>query len=383
MNNEKWTLDHFNYALRAAIEKHANKKFLRTYSNKILFNGFWRQGNKQNVCAWLNKATWSDAKTGESGGIKEFASVAFGLSLPEFMNEYGPTCSQSTKPVEIKKEKPVICDLDSIFKTLGKNRVAKEDHAALWLEEARGIELPREKIYSGFENITPKEAHLFSQAHKGFISHRTKTGKHLVAPLRSPQSDKIENLFFRKIGFLGENFGAEEKSRLLPNVGGLSKKDGTPLGFGLPHLVEEADIVVLCEGFADTLCLEAMLEDHLNITVIGSPSAKFLPKWSQWLANNCNATLFVVYHLDHSKDDSLGVGQENAIAAANIYRNAKKRAHLFPWPKFLLQLKRLGMENAITNFRDVGDICQNRFVWQVSFEQLQKNFANIILKRAE
>ena len=379
MNNEKWTLDHFNHAMRSAIEKNANKRFLRTRGDKILFNGFWRQGNKQNVCAWINKATWSDMKTGEGGGVKEFASVAFNQSLPEFMASYGPADSQIVTPIEFKAEEIVECDLDRIFKNLTAKRKEIQDCATLWLETVRGIDNPREKIYSGFENIAPSDAIFFPLGLKSFIASRTVNGHHLVAPLRSPKSEKIENFFFRKLNFKEQFVDPAEKSRLLPGVGGLSTDDNLPLGFGLPHLAPDAGMVVLCEGFVDTLCMEAMLEEYLHITVIGSPSAKFLPKWSQWLADNSKATLCVVCHLDEETNRGRGIGQTSALKALQVYRNSGKEAHLFSWINCCLQLRRLGMTTAFSNIRDVGDSCYNRLLWQIDFDKIQDVFLKIIL----
>ena len=374
MNKEKWTLDHFNYALRAAIEKHANKRFLRERNGKLLFNGFWRQGNKQNVCAWLNKATWADAKTGESGGIKDFASIAFNLSLPEFMTEYGPADSQIIEPMQFKPEKVISCDLDDIFKKLAQKRKAGfYDYAAFWLEKVRGIKFPRERIYSGFENITPSDSCYFPLSLQGFVEGRAARNNQLVAPLRGPKSERIENFFFREINFTGRT-DPEQKSRLLPNIGGLSTKDGLPLGFGMPCLATEATIVVLCEGFVDTLCVEALLEDHLNIAVIGSPSAKFLPKWSRWLAENTNARLIVISHLDEAKNGQSGIGQFCASKAIETYRKRGKEARYFPWSPFLLDLTQLGIKTAITDIRDVGDVCAARLLHEIDFKQIQTTF---------
>ena len=87
----KWDITDLSQAMANAIFQEANKRFLRQTGDMVRFNGFWREGDKQNVCAWLNKATWHDAKTGEGGGCKEFARVAFNMSLPEFMQHY---CNQ-------------------------------------------------------------------------------------------------------------------------------------------------------------------------------------------------------------------------------------------------------------------------------------------------
>ena len=84
-----WTIDDLSRAMTNAVFQHANGRLLKQNGDIIKFNGFWRNGDKQNVCAWLNKATWHDIKTGDGGGGKEFAKVAFNISLPEFMEKFG------------------------------------------------------------------------------------------------------------------------------------------------------------------------------------------------------------------------------------------------------------------------------------------------------
>jgi hypothetical protein len=88
-NSEKWVTSDYSQAMEQAIYKNANQRFICNRGGKLLFNGFWRNGKKQNVCAWLDKATWCDAKTGDKGGCKDFAQIAFGMSLKEFMDTYG------------------------------------------------------------------------------------------------------------------------------------------------------------------------------------------------------------------------------------------------------------------------------------------------------
>ena len=78
----------FCYSYENSITSHANDRALTQDGNELKFNGFWRNGDKQNVCAWLDRATWHDAKTGEGGGCKEFAKIAFGMNLSDFMERF-------------------------------------------------------------------------------------------------------------------------------------------------------------------------------------------------------------------------------------------------------------------------------------------------------
>jgi hypothetical protein len=117
---EKWSVADLSHAMEQSIRSHANPKFIKISNDKLIFNGFWRNGNKPNTCIWLNKATWADAKTGEGGGCKEFAKTAFNLSLPEFMEQFGHSFVQpSFKPTVVtKKNKPTNKTIDEIWSTL-------------------------------------------------------------------------------------------------------------------------------------------------------------------------------------------------------------------------------------------------------------------------
>jgi len=104
MTYNNFTIHDYSNAMKNAIENNSNHRLLKTVDDKILFNGFWRNGDKQNICFWPSTATWHDAKTGEGGGCKDFAKIAFGLSLPEFMERF-----TGTAKIDIKKAiKPVV-----------------------------------------------------------------------------------------------------------------------------------------------------------------------------------------------------------------------------------------------------------------------------------
>ncbi len=124
--------------------------------------------------------------------------------------------------------------------------------------------------------------------------------------------------------------------------------------------------------------MEAILEEHLNITVIGSPSARFLPKWSKWLAENTSVKLVVVCHLDESHNGQRGIGQSCASEAVKLYRKHGGKAHYFPWSNLLVDLMRLGMRTAIGDVHDVADTCTNRLLHEVSFKKIQEAFLRVI-----
>jgi hypothetical protein len=186
---QKWSSSDLSNALHYAILSSANHKRIKQSNGKILFNGFWRGGDKQNVCAWLDRATWHDAKTGEGGGVKDFAAVAFNLSLPEFMARF---CSI---PVPIRPAVQLVArqalepvSLESSWRALESRRPETADAAALWLQNARGIERPRETTYSGFESITVDDAVLFPRMQQAFLKDRLAQGSFLAAPIRSAKT---------------------------------------------------------------------------------------------------------------------------------------------------------------------------------------------------
>src|SRR5580658_3777199 len=98
---EKWTTNDLAQAMSNAVSQRADSRFVKWDSNSVRFNGFWRNGDKTNVRLWLDRATWHDAKTGEGGGCKEFAKIAFNMDLKEFMHGF----ALSIPVISIRDEK--------------------------------------------------------------------------------------------------------------------------------------------------------------------------------------------------------------------------------------------------------------------------------------
>jgi hypothetical protein len=339
---QKWTAADFAMAMETAIISTANNRLLKIAGSKIMFNGFWRDGDKQNVCVWLDSATWHDAKTGESGGCKDFAKIAFNMELKDFMNLYGPT--RMGTPISIKKafeapSKPNDLDLNTVWKSLVDRDKYRADHAKEWLEKKRGFKNPRSSVGSGFANLYEADLDLFNATHYGFLKHRLSLGAQLIAPIRGVSSDKVLNLFFRSIN----NNSKEQKSRLLPNSGGWGGDEYVPRAFGFPHLIREFSRIILCEGMADHFAVECLLGQSSNSLAIGVPSASALPKWAQLLSQIKflgHVTLLYQLDVDQSgKISSQAVGQAKAAEALKILLNNKRQATLFDWAAFLTEIK--------------------------------------------
>jgi hypothetical protein len=375
--SSKWTIDELSQAMATAIFQCASPRFLKQNGDIVKFNGFWRDGDKQNVCAWLNKGTWHDIKTGQGGGCKEFAKVAFNLNLPEFMERYGYLSLQKASLEEkaiynkqsIEKIAPLKIPIDKIFQNLLKKDNA-HDQASSWLINERSFNDPKFYIGSGYTNLDDSSVCLFEEQHQAFIRQRLKIANQIVVPLRGPHSCEVKNLFFRSISTCSK----EDKSRLLPNVGGWHEPDGAPRAFGFPHLINDFPNFILCEGMADYFTAELLFDCEHRFLPIGVASASALPKWADWLIENKFAgNVIVIFHLDqdgHGNLSDSGVGQDNAIKCVNHLTSAGIGAKLFSWLKFLKRL------NNFTEVRDLADTLKTK----LELNHLQKIFLQTILE---
>jgi hypothetical protein len=341
----QWHSSDLSKAMLTAIERSAEPRCVRRDGNKITFNGFWRNGSRPNVCAWIDKATWSDAKTGQSGGCKDFAKVAFNLSLPDFMHRFGSAtkseeiiygerlniASVFAQKAPLQLTKPV----DDIWQELCRRDSTRVDLAAQWLADTRGFASPRMWIDSGFTNLTKDDVKLFEPQHQSLIEHRLSLGPHLVAPLRGVHSEKVNNLFFRAIGDVPK----DKKSRLLTGVGGWKESDDSPRAFGFPHLVKDFSNMVLCEGMADYFAAELLLADNEKWLPIGASNADSLKKWALWLSKSkYSGRVTIVYQLDPDDDGEFGtemVGPKKAIDAMRVLQESGINARFFNWTFYL------------------------------------------------
>ncbi len=353
----KWDIGELSKAMANAIFQRANGRFLKQHGDAVKFNGFWRDGDKQNVCAWLNKATWYDAKTGEGGSCKDFARVAFNMTLPEFMAHYGTRLS----PVEPPQHKTTtanalaVGDVNRTWHLLCERDASRQDHAATWLEHERGFINPRSSIGSGFANLYREDLELFAHEQHHFIKKRLTLGHNLIVPLRSSHSAKVENLFFRA---LDTAVSKEQKSRLLNGQGGWSNTEKSPRAFGFPHLIHDFPKLVLCEGMADHFATECLLECDDNYLSIGAANASALHNWALWLCTTkYKGSVTILYQLDRDssgKISTLGIGQSKAVQALKMLLQNKISASLFRWPNFLKRI------DASFNHQlnDVADVCK-------------------------
>lgn len=389
MNNtkEKWLAADYSLAIENAICQNANNRLLSKTGNKLKFNGFWRNGDKQNVCAWIDKATWHDAKTGEGGGCKEFAQIAFGLSLKDFMDRYGPQRHHSKMGETLDLSKVFANDvnyhieehqtskvspeyINSIWNQLQKRESTKTDNASQWLSETRGIPNPRSCIGSGYINLTKSDVTIFDKGHQDFIKQRIDKGQNIAVPLRDVFSDKVQNLFLR----IFSDVDKSEKSRLLPNCGGWGNlKDGLR-AFGYPHLIHDFPNLILCEGMADYFAAEYLLDCSEKHLPLGAANADALIKWAEWLGEkHYNGFVHVIYQLDSDDDGKLStteIGPSKALKAAQILLKASVKAKPFNWFEFLTHTTKNS-----NDINDLADSLENEYRRnECGFEHLQLMF---------
>jgi len=341
----KWITSDFSSALKNAVLSNADNNSIQIKSDRVLFNGFWRGGDSQNVCLWLDKATWHDAKTGDGGGCKDFAKVAFNMSLPEFMQRFGTITAQINVPISRKDAfdgpQKLTKAVDEIWLGLQKNDLNRPDLAADWLRNKRGFASPRQLIGSGFTNLGMEDLKLFEPQHHKLIQKRLLIGPQIIAPLRGVHSEQVKNLFFRSIA----DCPKEEKSRLLTGAGGWKDPDGSPRAFGFPYLIHDFPNLVLCEGMADYFAAECLLEGEEKYLPLGASNAAALATWAEWIVKSqYKGRVTWVYQLDtdqQGKIDASGPGQNSAIQAHKILSTANMPSKLFAWAVFLKDVPKI------------------------------------------
>ncbi len=370
-NGVHWSIKDLGYAMRNAVLRHAEPRLTKERNNKILCNGFWRSGDKQNVCIWTDTATWKDIKTDDGGGCKKFAEHVFNLSLPEFMEQYGSSLSAPIKQRQQQpRSNPIFDDsINTIWMRIQKDNY-NISRAVDGFLEARGFINPRSCIGSGYAELTYSLCDSFSSSHKTFLLDRLNTGPQLLVPIRSITSDRISNLFIRSIAPKSQ----DQKSRLLPEMGGWHDEETNPRAFGFPHLIDEFEHLILFEGMADYFAGEYLLDHDHKFLPLGVPSASFFPKWAELLGQRkYKGKVTIVYQLDrqNGKLSINAVGTKFGAEALKILRNHNCKAITFNWPGFV---EKIHHQVDMQTIGDIADICRSQISHSVSFSLLSQAF---------
>jgi hypothetical protein len=358
-NHKQWDSSDFTVAMKTAIENHCDTKYFLMEKDKIHFNGFWRNGDKQNVCLWTNNATWHDVKTGDGGGCKEFAKTAFNMTLPDFMKRFGgaqahrvgSTTIAVRKILDKAPESFLSKSINLIWSEVINTSIDNYGLALTWLEDERGFEGVSKFVGSGFTCLHDEHIEHFKKIHHDFLRHRLKIGNQLMVPLRSAHSEEIKNIVFRTISLCEKH----EKTRLLPHAGGWSEADGWPRAFGFPHLIMDFPNLVLCEGMADYFAAECLLKNNEKYLPIGAANADALSKWAQWLIDHkYPGHITIVYHLDKNESGKLSENATGPLKASRALADLRKNgssATLFDWLLFI--------ENTTTHPDEINDLADS------------------------
>lgn len=303
------------------------------------FEAYWRGDDKATVKVFARSGAWHDAKTGEHGGGRAFASL-HGMSLREMM---GSTQTPAAPPTNGTREVPSIAWVDPV--AIWEAVRAPSTGLALartYLAEVRCFSTTGlacvEGRYGGVE-----------VADCGCLPETTQRqlacggGHALAVPMITP-AGRVANVAFR----LPHAPPRTPKCVTLPDLP-VGSNDA-PLGFGDMHAVGAAALIIVVEGLMDTLAARAIL--GRTATVIGGHSAGRLPSWVRWLPTAVaqQSEIVVVPHVDLS-----GGGEASAIELTAGLVACGMRARLFRWSACL---DRLGVPEAVlrTSITDIADL---------------------------
>lgn len=338
---EKWSGVDFGAAMACAVRERAELIAERTHRGAPVldFNAWWRGGDDANARLFLETGSVHDVKTGETLNARDFARTALGLTLPEMMAQFGPTSGRAALPQRaVPAAKPRrTFDAAGAWEALAEraygpqassddeeSHAAPDDAAAFLI--GRGFPANvRELAESGFavldagmvESLRGVVARDWLEAHVGAA---------LVTPMRSAATNRVEALDLRA-------FKPRDRDDKRRGPGSHVDDDGAPRGYGLAGAALRAELLVLCEGSADTLAAEMMLRSDPSAVVVGAHGAKDLETWATWLvAQRFNGRVVVVRHLDGKTIGDVGPGQLHAKAAGTILCAARAcSAARFRW----------------------------------------------------
>lgn len=295
--------------MERAVVQFGAPRCVKRVGRRIYTNGWWREGEHPNVVVNTETASYFDFRDSDGGGVSQFARVAFGLRLPEFMERFGAVSAmEPTRPAPVERG-PVGEGVGAVWDAL---ELGGSERSAAWLRGARGIE-PAACV-SGFADLNPSV--IEDQAIREFTSRVLLPA--IVLPLRDARGVP-RSLHLRPHGRGGRRF--------LP--GPLTTADG-PLGYGMVHQALGADVLVVVEGAVDTLAAEAMMSSEPDAVVIGMASSSMARAWAAFLRKKQRGSIVVVPHLDPPPH----VGQKAAASIVASLRSCDIPAGFFDWDSF-------------------------------------------------
>lgn len=345
--NVQWEREDFAYALERAVLTHASPRAVKRKGARIFFNGWWREGDSSNVVVNTYNASFFDFKTAEHGGPKLFAEIVFGMSLPQFMERFGPTGTQREEWVRPPPPPPPRGDVHELWQRL---LAQPRDGARRWLIERRGISVI-DRVPKAYCEVDLQATHLFPEDLVKWAARRVReSGPMIALPLYDVHGE-VRNIHMRPLGI--EKPGGGQRT-FLPRSA-LTHGE-TPVCYGpLSKDALACDHLVIVEGALDELAARLALPH--DTTVVGAPSSSTLHNWGAYLRAKTRGVITVVPHLDQSKIlNGKEVGYAGQVASAKLVAKLTDMgipARLFDWDTFH---RLLDVDPA--KVTDVADACK-------------------------
>lgn len=380
-------------AMVAAAQQHATA--FESRGAEVHCNAWWRGGDGLKVCIYVERATWKDIKSGDSGGARDFARVALGCSLKEMLERYGslPAAPRTATSVLHAVDARDGWTPDLVTATWERHVVehtrcggcptclaggtcpssAGELAAREWLQQTRGIPTSA-RMESG---LLPADPALFPaevqvERRGGGISsvrdwvadvHRG-MGPAFLVPLRCAAQDdgakpnRVVGLVLRLAAAKQLN-GTTFKSLTVKGI----RQGRSPLGpwgFGWAGAALRSSQLLVVEGAPDTWAAEALAPS--GTVVVGVNGVEQLRGWAEWLKQRRLPTVFIP-----QLDAAPHVSQTAFQAAAKATGAAGVPSRLFPWGAFKAELEAFGI--SMEKVKDLADVtraaAQEEIPWSV------------------
>lgn len=316
----------------AFVEARAERP--RRFSDGIESEAFYRGGdNERSLRVWAERGAWADARRQVSGGARDFARIVAGMTLGEFMARFGLEAPSTSRPLTAPAPEALHVDTVSALWWA----LAEERRGALPYLAGRGFpERAALKAESGFACLDGERARMLEDMGlpRWVARHLEHHGPAIAVPIRSSVTNQVSAIHVRPFS------GSERRT-----VGRLSDVDGAPRGYGWAGAALRADVLIVCEGLADTLAAEAMLRDVQGAVAVGAVGAagrSGLRHWAEWLSSRWRfepsdksgqRRVVIVRHLDSPTGD--GPGQLAADDAADALLQGGVTCEHFDWPRFV------------------------------------------------
>jgi hypothetical protein len=328
---------HYGAAMAACAAELADH--CREVDDGVVCNAFWRGDPKVTVKIFTTTGAWSDAKTGESGGARDFARLN-GMTLRQLLRAFpaqGRVDRSPTPQVPLTRLLPPLPPLPDIPGQLATQTpaaptfnaqavwdaavsdTASKERARSYLANDRGLGSFVAAINDGYAGLNAAPC---------VVGERLATllgeGVAVAVPLRDVYG-QIANVAFR----LTHPRDGQPKCVTLP--GSSIGVPGRPVGFGNMRAAGNARILLIAEGLMDTLVAQALVGP--DVIVIGAHSASQLG--SQWAnamprALSPGTQIHLLPHMDGN-----GVGMK---AMSELHRNLVddgKQAAMVRWSRVL------------------------------------------------